>query len=235
MEKIRAMVEEKWQLLLKVLIGIVIMLFLVVVIGVFQTESKQEPAESELLEELMAENLGEKNGTENKKEVFAHAQTQKVEPLEKQTVIIDVKGAVHFPGVYQMEENSRVIDVVNQAGGFLNDAEQNSVNLAQIVADQMVIYIPRKGEDLSELPIVKQSGVNSANNQDSAASDKVDLNKATKEQLKTLHGIGDSKAESILAYREENGPFQTIEEITNVSGIGDATFEKIQEHIQVAP
>ena len=147
--------------------------------------------------------------------------------------MIDLKGAIQFPGVYEMETDDRVIDCVNKGGGFLEDAEEKSVNLAQRLEDQMVIYIPRKGEEA--LDINQINTLPEENILNSGDHEKIDLNTATKEELKSLSGIGDVKAENIINYRETNGFFKTIEDIKNVSGIGDLTFEKLKEELVVKP
>lgn len=130
-----------------------------------------------------------------------------------------------------MSENSRVMDAISKAGGLVGDADGNAVNLAQLLEDQMVIYVPKEGEEGEgiELGITHPQ----SSEQTDTGETKVNINQAEKEALMTLNGIGSSKAENILSYREENGPFQTIEEIKNVSGIGYATFENLKEVITV--
>lgn len=138
-------------------------------------------------------------------------------------IIVDVKGQVVKPGVYTIVENSRVNDVITIAGGLTENADRNQVNLAQIVTDEMVIYVPSKGEQVFT-PITTSS----------ASSDGlISINNADESQLDSLPGIGPSKAQAIIAYREENGPFKTIEDIKNVPGIGDKTFENFADLITV--
>lgn len=132
-----------------------------------------------------------------------------------------------------MENDQRVIDCINKAGGFLEGAEQKSVNLAERLTDQMVIYIPLKGENPVGDNYLNESIVNTI--QANSEADKIDLNRANKEDLKSLNGIGDVKAENIISYREANGKFKSIEEILNISGIGEATLDKLKEEITVIP
>ncbi len=145
------------------------------------------------------------------------------------TLVIDVKGAVQKPGVYEMENGSRVHDVIDEAGGLVNEADELAVNLAAPLEDGMVIYIPKKGE-VKENPYVLPTEQKS--NQE-GTNEKININLATLEELQTLPGIGPSKASSIIAYREENGPFAKIEDLLEVSGIGEKTLDKIKEEIVV--
>ncbi|PGQ10375.1 competence protein ComE [Bacillus cereus] len=138
---------------------------------------------------------------------------------QKKNIVIDVKGAVFKEGVYEMKEGERVKDAVEKAGGFLPDAEIKKVNLAQVVQDQMLLYIPNKNEPVQE-------GAAS-----SKKEGKVQINTASKEQLEKITGIGSRKAESILKYREEHGPFQKIEDLLEVDGIGTKSLEKIKDQI----
>lgn len=171
-------------------------------------------------------------------------------------IYVDVKGAIKHPGVYKVPNGKRVGDVLSLAGGPLEGADTTQINFAHKLEDQMVIYIPKVGESS---PIENTVGVsgsddksdqNEANSaaekissaqtqtdstsQDQGGNDgKINLNTASKEQLMQLTGIGDKKADEIIAYRQQNGNFKTIDDLKNVSGIGDKTFEKISSQITV--
>ncbi|ANS50252.1 competence protein ComE [Bacillus thuringiensis] len=138
---------------------------------------------------------------------------------QKRTIIIDVKGAVNKEGVYEMREGDRVKDAVQKAGGFLSEVDMKKVNLAQIVQDQMLLYIPSKNES--------EQGMFTSSKEDG----KIRINTAAKEQLEKITGIGSRKAESILKYREEHGPFQKIEDLLEIDGIGAKSLEKIKDQI----
>lgn len=142
------------------------------------------------------------------------------------TVIVDVKGAIKHPGVYEMSADARVTDVISRAGGFSENANQFEINLAQKVVDEMVIFVPREGEEsfVPNSPQAVQNGGESA---------KININDATIEDFTTLNGIGPKKAQAIVDYREENGSFQTIDDLTNVSGIGEKTLENMRDEIVV--
>lgn len=162
---------------------------------------------------------------------------QQVNLQETENVIVDVKGAVKHPGVYELTTEHRIIDAIKQAGGYTKEADSTTVNHAQKLQDEMVIYIPKKGEDVSEqLQVIQNQTVISANsnsNSSSTSNGQVNINTANESELTMLSGIGPSKAQAIIAYREENGPFKTIDEIKNVSGIGEKTFEKLKDSITV--
>lgn len=144
------------------------------------------------------------------------------EEYTEQLLYVYVCGSVARPGVYALKDGSRIVAAVEAAGGFLEDAATESVNLASLLKDGMQIIIP----DLKEMASVQvQSGIN----QDG----RVNLNRATVEELCTLQGIGEAKAEAILAYREEIGAFTSVEQIQNVTGIGENLFKQIKESIYI--
>lgn len=151
-----------------------------------------------------------------------------IEPIElDQPILVDVKGAVVREGVYELSAGSRVTDAIKLAGGFLDDAEPNSINLAQKLTDEMVIYVAFEGEE--GLALSQQTAPASAMSQNS----KVNINTADLSQLQTISGIGEKKAKDIISYRETNGRFQTIDELTQISGIGAKTLDKIREEISL--
>lgn len=151
-----------------------------------------------------------------------------------QSIVVDVKGAVKKPGVYEMKAGDRVHQAIREAGGVLDGAEQNQLNLAQLLQDGMVIFVPEKGEEMAPSGAASAGqSTNAGSTGQNDSSTMVNINTATAEELQTLPGIGPSKAETIIAYREENGGFQTIEDMMNVSGIGEKSFEKLKSSITV--
>ena len=223
MEELKDIFEEHSQKIVMVLIGMIILLGGVFIWQVVQPDSREEAPSPDLHEGLMAERDIEELVIET--DLIEEEQT----PEE---IIVDVKGAISAPGVYTLAPQQRVVDAIEMAGGFIEDADQNAVNLAKVVEDQMVIYIPKIGEEVEGVHL-NQSAVEPASEEKTESL--VDINRDGKEALMTLNGIGSSKADSILKYREENGLFQAIEEIKNVSGIGDATFENLKDSITVSP
>ncbi|KIL53408.1 hypothetical protein KP77_03840 [Jeotgalibacillus alimentarius] len=132
-------------------------------------------------------------------------------------IYVDIKGAIKQSGVYEMNIGDRVIDLIDEAGGELPSADMTAVNMAQKLFDEMVIIVPEK---LSEEAVTQ-----------TVQSDKININAAKAAELETIPGIGPSKAAAIIQYREENGFFKTIEDIMNISGIGEKTFEQLKEFI----
>ncbi len=161
---------------------------------------------------------------ENEREV---TEIEEIESAEEEVnhYIVDVKGQVNFPGVYEVEEHLRVHDVIQLAGGFLEMANETAINLAQKISDEMVIYVPHLDEEIN----------NTSTDAWSPSQDekKVSLNQATTGELETLPGIGPSKAAAIIKYREEVGTFKSIDELTNVSGIGEKTLEKLRDSLDL--
>lgn len=151
---------------------------------------------------------------------------------EPEIIMVDVKGQVAMPGVYSSSQGERVIDVIQRAGGLTENADESQVNFAEHVQDAMVIYIPAKGEE--GVTVSAGTSVNpSITGGGSGNQAKINLNKADETQLQNLPGIGPSKAAAITEYRETSGPFKSVEDLKNISGIGDKTFEKLKDLITV--
>ena len=144
---------------------------------------------------------------------------------------VDVKGAVHKPGVYEFAVGDRVTDVIQKAGGLKEGADSKQVNMAQLVEDEMVVYIPKEGEQIDDTKqiVAEKSG----NTEEGHSNGIININKASSEELQELPGIGPSKATAIIQKREELSSFKTIEDLKEVSGIGDKTFEKLKDLITV--
>lgn len=146
------------------------------------------------------------------------------EELTEDTAV-DIKGAVLDPGVYTVETSARIHDVIELAGGFLKDADEQQINLAERVQDEMYIYVPKQGEE--ESPEMATTAAESSG----VDSELVRVNQATITELETLDGIGPGKAQDILDYIEENGPLTSEEDLLEVSGIGEKTLEKFKEQV----
>lgn len=152
-------------------------------------------------------------------------------------IMVHITGEVNNWGVIELEQGSRIIDAVNKAGGFTEEADTNKVNLAYELSDGVKIYIPSKTEENVTFEteyITENSGDNVITEESEMKETKsslVNINSATQTELETLPGIGPSIALKIISYREENGKFLSIEDIKNVHGIGDNKFENIKELI----
>lgn len=178
-----------------------------------------------------------------------------------QTMYVEIKGAVQNPGVYPIEENNRVIDIIGAAGGITENADLSVTNQARLLKDQDIIIIYTKEEvanckqkatgseqteesncsiyksdiNIDECPTPfpeeDNSNLDEQESNINETNTKININTATLDELITLDGIGTTKAEAIINYRTEHGSFTNIEDLKNVSGIGESTYEKIKEHI----
>ncbi|MGE7647188.1 helix-hairpin-helix domain-containing protein [Peribacillus frigoritolerans] len=152
---------------------------------------------------------------------------------EPEVIKVDVKGAVKSPGIFTAQAGDRVIDLISAAGSFTEKADTDKVNFAQIIEDQMVIYVPEIGEEVKGDLENIQVGTSGDAITKGTSGGLVNLNTATQEDLQTLTGIGPSKANAILEYREKAGKFKEVDELKQVTGIGDKTFERLRDSISV--
>ena len=151
----------------------------------------------------------------------------KDEPLEQDLITVDVKGAVKAPGIYDLPVGSRVNDAVQKAGGLTEQADSKSLNLAQKVSDEALVYVPTKGEESAS----QQAGSGAPSS--TSKEKKVNLNKASLEELKQVKGLGGKRAQDIIDHREANGKFKSVDELKKVSGIGVKTIEKLKDYVTV--
>ena len=188
------------------------------------TKTEQTSGESETEEAGLTQTAGND-------EISEISPTEPVVPTE---IFVDVCGAVVKPGVYEMEADSRVFQAIEAAGGMLPEASGNSVNQAQPVSDGQQIYVPTK-EEIADGTVTLPAGNQQSGEKgvQETESGKVNLNTADAETLKTLSGIGDAKAQAILAWREENGRFSSVEDIMQVPGIKESTFVKIKDKVTI--
>lgn len=171
-------------------------------------------------------------------EISESSQLPETDTSEEPTIIYaEIKGAVMYPGVYSFEEGARVMDLIYKAGGASEEAAMEAINQALLIQDQMSLTVPtiHEWETQQELSDMATTFPMSEDDVGTQETNLVNINTADKQQLETLPGIGPKKAEAILLYRDENGSFQTIEEIMAISGIGEKTFEQLAPLIQVGP
>lgn len=151
----------------------------------------------------------------------------------KEKIIVDIKGEVNSPGTYEMNENDRIIDVIEKSGGLTKTASVDNINLSEKVKDEMVIIIPSINEE-KEVEIKQEKKTNYVITKNNEPTDKkISINTASIQTLMSINGVGEKKAAAIVEYRTKNGPFKSIEDIMNVSGIGQSTFDKIKEYIKI--
>ena len=185
------------------------------------------------------------NSTENKfvdfESLYSNEETSIKDEVTEEIaqIVVHISGEVVNQGVISLNENSRIIDAINRAGGLTSKADISKVNLAYILEDAQKIYIPSVDEKEEEGYILERSGnteiVKSSGNSENKKEKKImiNINTASVEELQQLVGIGNSTATKIVDYRKENGKFNSIEDIKNVSGIGEAKFNKIKDSICV--
>lgn len=183
-----------------------------------QESVKVNDTEENLTEET-SENVAEKGVTNN------------------EMIVVDVSGAVNKPGIVELPWDSRVADAIDKAGGLTADADTQSLNLASKLEDGMKIHVYTKEDNLNEVVVSNnvptQYNENYSTKASSVKTRKVNINTALQTELETLPGIGPSTALKIINYRNENGKFKSIEEIKEVSGIGDIKYNQIKELISI--
>ena len=152
---------------------------------------------------------------------------EKEESPEQDLITVDVKGAVKSPGIYDLPVGSRVHDAVQKAGGLTEGADSKSLNLAQKVSDEALVYVPTKGEEEASQQAASETTPSTSKGK------KVNLNKASLEELKQVKGLGGKRAQDIIDHREANGKFKSVDELKKVSGIGAKTIEKLKDYVTV--
>lgn len=212
---------------LRYMLGWIVILSVFVICGGCQKQEKPE------LESVTIEDTKE-NGSVTEEE----SENLTVKNQKEEKVWVYICGAVNRPGVYTFDSEVRIFEVIAQAGGMTEAASATFLNQAQRVSDGEQIYVPTQvevnagnvGTDASEST---SDGNQSAGTQTAAEDGRVNINTASKEELMTLTGIGEAKADSIIAYRETQGGFQSIEDIMQIEGIKEGVFRKIEDQITV--
>lgn len=199
---------------------IIISIIIIFIIGIYYFSIKEKDyIESDT-------NFSISNKTEN--------DTNKEESESKDTkekIIIYIAGAIKNEGVYELDENSRIADCIEKAGGLTEDANLQDINLAYMLEDGMKIYIPKNSESNNHDNTESNATIENKNSK--TQNVKININTATQTELETLPGIGSSTALKIINYRKENGKFKSIEDIKNVNGIGDSKYNKIKDMIKI--
>lgn len=150
---------------------------------------------------------------------------QKEESVKQDLITVDVKGAVKAPGIYDLPVGSRINDAVQKAGGLTDNADSKSINLAQKISDETLVYVPTREE------VTSQETPSSSSN--SKGNKKVNLNKASLEELKQVKGLGAKRAQDIIDHRESNGKFKSVDDLKKISGFGAKTIEKLKDYVTV--
>ena len=221
MKEIILNLSKKQKIIISIVIVIIFILFLIYVYkNLYEEDSEMLIINSENISSV-EENINE--------EIVGNEQAK----IGGEVVVVHIIGEVNNPGVVTLPEGSRIIDAINKAGGKTEEADLSKINLAYIVEDGTQIYIPRINENLNQVNLITDGAgigviINDSNLEENEVEVKVNINTANKEKLETLPGIGETTAQKIIDYRESNGKFKTIEDIKDVSGIGDAKFESLK-------
>ncbi|HFI0452975.1 TPA: helix-hairpin-helix domain-containing protein [Streptococcus suis] len=207
--------EYKWQIALPAAAGLLLTTFLIF----------SQPAKSD---QTGLTDFPQTEQASSSSELVEETNTE--ESKEASQLVVDVKGAVAKPGLYTLAAGARVNDAVEAAGGLNSQADPKSINLAQKLSDEAVVYVASKDENIS---VVASTTASSAMSQEGKNTSLVNLNTATEADLQTISGIGAKRAADIIAYREANGGFKSVDDLNNVSGIGDKTMESIRPYVTV--
>lgn len=204
---------KKWLLLGS---GASIVILITLLVGIYLMVNKEAQVDTTMWEETSLTTMAE---------VATDATKERAETM----IYVDIKGAVKVPGIYQLKNQQRIWDALALAGGVSEEADTTQVNYAQKVKDQMIIYVPKKGEAVAQSLETLQESAPAQQNQE----EKINLNTATEAELQTISGIGAKKAQEIIRFRDEQGPFKTVEELKNVPGIGEKTVERLKDMLTV--
>lgn len=209
----------------KIILGILIT---IVLFGIWYYVYAKE--EQEII--LSQENLEVEENTTIEKEV-EEAEEKEIEVESNiKTILVHISGAVKSEGLVELQEGDRVADAIEKAGGLTEEADTELLNLASKLEDGMKVHVLTKEEKLNSQVVINQSIITNQNTV-STGTQKVNINAASQTELETLPGIGPSIALSIINYRKENGNFKSIEQIKEVSGIGENKYNKIKEMISI--
>ncbi len=199
-------------------------------------KNKNDKAES------IMQNIGNENFVVENNDFIDDSQNQKTEETESEddnedVIFVHIIGEVNYSGVLKLKQGQRIIDAIEVAGGTTENADLSRVNLAYVLSDGQQINIPSIYDDnMNFYYVTENSGENVITDdgkQGTEKSQKVNINTATQTELETLTGIGPSIANRIIEYREKNGKFKSVEELKNVSGIGEAKYESIKDSVSI--
>jgi len=227
---VQEFLKNKKKIGIFVILGIIVIAVGIIYIKSGFRELKKNDTESIFVDETdAASSLTNKNSKETKDNNKVDSKEINTQVKDK-SIVVEIKGEVKKPDVYTLDENSIIKDLIEIAGGLTENADVSNINRAKKLQSHELVYIANKSEKDIEVKATNSS-IDMTNKE--SVSGKVNINSATLEDLKTLNGIGDSKAKSIIEYREKNGNFKSIEDIKNVTGIGEKMYEKIKEQIEI--
>ena len=214
----------------KKIIGLAIITIIIFIVSIFLYKQKSSNA---FKEEYMTEIFEEESNDNMEYTETLEEDTTIIneDNIDRNKIIVEIKGEVAKPDVYQLEEGSIIKDLIDMAGGVTEEADLSRINRAEELLNHELIIIGNINDETESSVVQNNSTYSSNGNNSDKGSTLININTANLEQLKEITGIGNIKAQSIIDYREANGGFKSLEELKNVDGIGDKTFEKIKEQI----
>ena len=214
----------------KKIIGLAIITIIIFIVSIFLYKQKSSNA---FKEEYMTEIFEEESNDNMEYTETLEEDTSIIneDSIDRNKIIVEIKGEVAKPDVYQLEEGSIIKDLIDMAGGVTEEADLSRINRAEELLNHELIIIGNINDETESSVVQNSSTSSSSGNNSDKGSTLININTADLEQLKEITGIGNIKAQSIIDYREANGGFKSLEELKNVDGIGDKTFEKIKEQI----
>ena len=215
----------------KKIIGLAIVSIIIFITSIFlykqnSSNAFKEKYMTEIFTEESSDNI--ENDSSKKENIVMRNENN----LDKNKIVVEIKGEVVRPDVYHLEEGSIIKDLIDMAGGVTEEADLSCINRAEELVNHELIIIGNINDETTS-SVVQNISISSGSSTDNSnkSSTLININTADLEELKQITGIGDIKAQSIIDYREANGGFKSLEELKNVDGIGDKTFEKIKDEI----
>ena len=214
----------------KKIIGLAIITIIIFIVSIFLYKQKSSNA---FKEEYMTEIFEEESNDNMEYTETLEEDTTIIneDSIDRNKIIVEIKGEVEKPDVYQLEEGSIIKDLIDMAGGVTEEADLSRINRAEELLNHELIIIGNINDETESSVVQNNSTYSSNGNNSDKGNTLININTEDLEQLKEITGIGNIKAQSIIDYREANGGFKSLEELKNVDGIGDKTFEKIKEQI----
>ena len=224
---IQELLKDKKKIGILIILVIVLIAFGILYLKSGFKELKKNDAESIFVED--AENTDTSNNNIKNNSISKNNKEETI-PIKDKSIVVEIKGEVKKPDVYTLNENAIIKELIEAAGGLTENADLSNINRAKKLQNHELVYIANKNDIIKDS---KNTNLESnISNSQGISNNIVNINTATIEQLKTLNGVGDSKAKSIIEYREQNGAFKSKEDIKNVTGIGEKMFERIKEQIE---
>ena len=229
---IQELLKDKKKIGILVVLTIVLILFGILYSKSGFKELKKNDTESVFVDDTKNVDTSIEKSANNKKSSSDMNNKEVTIPIKDKNIVVEIKGEVNKPNVYTLNENAIIKELIEAAGGVTENADLNNINRAKKLQNHDLIYIANKNDTKKEVKVVNSETNTSTSKSQGTTNNIVNINTATLEELKTLNGVGDSKAKSIIEFREQSGGFKSKEDIKNVTGIGEKMFERIKEQIE---